>query len=88
MNVSKAHKIWTEQRDAAQTIEARFGLTAAFDYLVGEKLTNFAVTKHPSLTPPIGVKSTLYWHRLASEPQADLQHEIFPCHRFTLWVFR
>jgi hypothetical protein len=49
MNVRKAHKIWIEQCDAAQTIKARFGLTAAFDYLVGEKLMSFAsaASKHP-----------------------------------------
>jgi hypothetical protein len=49
MNVGKAHKIWIEQCDAAQTIKARFGLTAAFDYLVGEKLMNFAfaASRHP-----------------------------------------
>ena len=49
MNVGKAHKIWIEQCDAAQTIKARFGLTAAFDYLVGEKLMNFAIaaSRHP-----------------------------------------
>jgi hypothetical protein len=42
MNSSKAHKIWIEQCEAAHTIRARFGLKAAFDYLVGEKLINFA----------------------------------------------
>jgi uncharacterized protein YciI len=42
MNVRKAHKIWIEQCEAAQTIKARFGLTAAFDYVVGEKLMNYA----------------------------------------------
>ena len=49
MNVRKAHKIWIEQCEAAQTIKARFGLTAAFDYLVGEKLMSFAsaVSGHP-----------------------------------------
>jgi len=32
-----------------QTIKARFGLTAAFDYLVGEKLMSFAsaASRHP-----------------------------------------
>ncbi len=51
MNVRKAHKIWIEQCEAAQTIKARFGLTAAFDYLVGEKLMSFASTasRHPRL---------------------------------------
>ena len=49
MNVRKAHNIWIEQCEAAQTIKARFGLTAAFDYLVGEKLMNFAIaaSRHP-----------------------------------------
>jgi hypothetical protein len=42
MNSSKAHKTWIEQCEATQTIRARFGLKAAFDYLVGEKLINFA----------------------------------------------
>ena len=49
MNVRKAHNIWIEQCEAAQTIKARFGLTAAFDYLVGEKLTSLAsaASRHP-----------------------------------------
>ena len=49
MNVCKAHHVWIEQCEAAQTIKARFGLTAAFDYLVGEKLINFAsaASRHP-----------------------------------------
>jgi hypothetical protein len=49
MNVRKAHKIWIEQCEAAQTIKARFGLMAAFDYLVGEKLMSFAsaASRHP-----------------------------------------
>ncbi len=38
----KAHQIWIEQCEAVQTIKARFGLKAAFDYIVGEKLQNFA----------------------------------------------
>jgi hypothetical protein len=49
MNVRKAHKIWVEQCEAAQTIKVRFGLTAAFDYVVGEKLMNYAsaASRHP-----------------------------------------
>ena len=49
MNAGKAHKIWIEQCEAAQTIKARYGLTAAFEYLVGEKLMNFAnaASRHP-----------------------------------------
>jgi hypothetical protein len=51
MNVCKAHNIWIEQCEAAQTIKARFGLTAAFDYLVGEKLMSVASTasRYPDL---------------------------------------
>jgi hypothetical protein len=44
MPQGKAHQVWIEQCEAAQTIRARFGLKAAFDYLVGEKLLNFAGT--------------------------------------------
>jgi hypothetical protein len=49
MNIRKAHKIWIEQCEAAQTIKVRFGLTAAFDYVVGEKLMNYAsaALRHP-----------------------------------------
>jgi hypothetical protein len=49
MNLRKAHKIWIEQCEAAQTIKARFGLTAAFECLVGEKLMSFAsaASRHP-----------------------------------------
>jgi hypothetical protein len=49
MNAHKAHQIWIEQCEAAQTIEARFGLTVAFDDVVGEKLMSFAsaASRHP-----------------------------------------
>jgi hypothetical protein len=48
MNLSKAHKIWIEQCEATRTIRTRFGLKEAFDYIVGEKLINFAdaATRH------------------------------------------
>ena len=42
MPQGKFHQVWIEQCEAAQTIRTRFGLKAAFDYLVGEKLLNFA----------------------------------------------
>ena len=43
-------KIWIEQCEAARTIRERFGLQAAFDYAVGEKLMNFAsaAAEHPA----------------------------------------
>jgi len=50
MTDRKAHQIWIEQYEAAQAIKARYGLTAAFEYLVGEKLMNFvdAASRHPN----------------------------------------
>lgn len=49
MSKRKHHEIWLEQYEAAQAIKARYGVNAAFDYLVGEKLMNFAsaASKHP-----------------------------------------
>src|SRR5664280_3091576 len=49
MGVRKMHEIWIEQCDAAQNIKLRYGLKAAFDYLVAEKLLNFssAASQHP-----------------------------------------
>jgi hypothetical protein len=43
------HEIWIEQCDAAQDIKLRYWLKAAFDYVVAEKLLNFAsaATQHP-----------------------------------------
>lgn len=41
-----------EQCETAQSIKLRFGLKAAFDYVVGEKLINFAsaASQHSELT--------------------------------------
>ena len=36
------HEIWPEQCEAAETIRLRHGVESAFDYVVGEKLLNFA----------------------------------------------
>ena len=49
MGVRKMHEIWIEQCDAAKNIKLRYGLKAAFDYLVAEKLLNFASAayQHP-----------------------------------------
>jgi len=42
MGSRKFHEIWIEQCEAAHDIKIRFGLKAAFDYLVAEKLLEFA----------------------------------------------
>ncbi len=49
MRAHNLHEIWKEQCRAARDIEQRFGLKAAFDYVVAEKLLNFARTAadHP-----------------------------------------
>lgn len=36
------HRIWQEQCEATRAIRERFGVEDALDYLVGEKLLNFA----------------------------------------------
>jgi hypothetical protein len=48
--VGKHHQVWIEQCEAAWTIRERFGLEAAFDDVVGEKLMNFAsvARDHPA----------------------------------------
>ena len=49
-NARKLHEIWIEQCEAALSIKQRYGLDAAFDYLVAEKLLNFseAATQQPA----------------------------------------
>jgi hypothetical protein len=49
VSARKHHEIWIEQCEAARAIKARYGPKAAFDYLVGEKLMNFAsaASQHP-----------------------------------------
>ena len=43
MDVSRSAKaIWSDQFEAAGDIKARYGSGAAFDYIVAEKLMNFA----------------------------------------------
>ena len=42
MSTRKFHEIWIEQCDATYEIKLRYGVKAAFDYLVAEKLLNFA----------------------------------------------
>ena len=42
MNTRKFHQIWMDQCDATDEIKLRYGVEAAFDYLVAEKLLNFA----------------------------------------------
>jgi hypothetical protein len=45
----KFHEIWIEQCKAAEQVKLRYGLKAAFDYLVAEKLLSFvdAASRNP-----------------------------------------
>jgi hypothetical protein len=45
----KFHEIWIEQCEAAEEIKLRYGPRAAFDYVVAEKLLDFAdaATRNP-----------------------------------------
>ena len=42
MSNREFHKVWMEQCEAAREIRLHHGPKAAFDYVVGEKLLNFA----------------------------------------------
>lgn len=42
MQMKPPKEIWSEQFDAARAIKVRYGTKAAFDYMVAEKLMNFA----------------------------------------------
>jgi hypothetical protein len=42
VSTRKFHEIWVEQCNATHEINLRYGVKAAFDYLVAEKLLNFA----------------------------------------------
>jgi hypothetical protein len=50
LDTPKFHEIWVEQCEAAEGIKRRYGTKAAFDYLVAEKLLNFAdaASSHPT----------------------------------------
>jgi hypothetical protein len=49
MGIIKFHEIWIEQCKAARDIKFKFGLKAAFDYTVKEKLLDYmnAAARHP-----------------------------------------
>ena len=50
MSTQKPHEIWIEQCEATDVIRRRYGVKAAFDYVVAEKLLNFAsaASEHPA----------------------------------------
>ena len=46
------HEVWKEQCEAAGSIRLQYGVASAFDYVVGEKLLNFAeaAEEHPEIS--------------------------------------
>lgn len=46
------HEVWKEQCEAAGSIRLQYGVASAFDYVVGEKLLNFAeaAEEHPEFS--------------------------------------
>ena len=59
------HEIWIEQCDAAQDIKLRYGLKAAFDYVVAEKV----IELRQCWRRPSGIRA-----RAASVCFADKEH--------------
>ncbi len=51
----KFHKIWVKQCRATRGIKRRYGVKSALDYLIGEKLLNFAeqADGHPEFAAPL-----------------------------------
>jgi len=74
MSAGKHQEIWIEQCEAARTIKVRYGLKAAFDYAVGEKLMNFAdaAHEHPAFARELPRVHFARLEREQSERDADL----------------
>ena len=59
----QCHKIWREQCQATRRIRRQFGLENALDYLVSEKLPNFAdaAEKHPEFAAELPRFQAAVW---------------------------
>jgi len=74
------HKIWQEQSAAARTVRERFGVENALDYLIGEKLLNFAkaADQDPEFAAELPRFQAAVWEIF--EQQAQLMRSSrFPC---------
>ena len=74
------HKIWQEQCAAARTVRERFGVENALDYLIGEKLLNFAkaADQAPEFAAELPRFQAAVWEIF--EQQAQLMRSSrFPC---------
>jgi hypothetical protein len=58
------HKIWVQQCRATRGIKRRFGVKSALDYLLGEKLMNFAdaAEQHPEFAAELPRFQAAVWN--------------------------
>ena len=58
------HKIWVQQCQATRGIKRRYGVKSALDYLIGEKLTNFAnvAERHPKFASELPRFQAAVWN--------------------------
>ena len=58
------HKIWVQQCRATRRIKRRFGVESALNYLVGEKLMNFAdaAERHPEFAAELPRFQAAVWN--------------------------
>jgi hypothetical protein len=57
------HRIWVQQCRATRTIKKRFGVKSALDYLIREKLMNFAAAaeRHPEFAAELPRFQAAVW---------------------------
>jgi len=58
------HKIWVQQCRATRSIKRRFGVESALNYLIGEKLMNFAdaAERHPEFAAELPRFQAAVWN--------------------------
>ena len=64
MSRIRFHKIWVQQCRATRGIKRRFGVKSALDYLIGEKLMNFAdaAQGHPEFAAELPRFQAAVWN--------------------------
>ena len=64
MSRIRFHKIWVQQCRATRGIKSRFGVKSALDYLLGEKLMNFAAAaeRHPEFARELPRFQAAVWN--------------------------
>ena len=64
MSRVQVHKIWVQQCRATRGIKRRFGVKSALDYLIGEKLMNFAdaAERHPEFAAELPRFQAAVWN--------------------------